>query len=143
MVTKKNEMPKIQTTNNIVLFPTAPSLKNVATTSLNGKKKKKSTRKSLTKRPLNFHNVPEFPPLSIVAIRIPMLLEDHHQQKMVKSHPPTHFFSYPPFHFESTHHLSLGLLHPLGFLNFDHLNNFKHACSIEFVSNDQLTHESF
>jgi hypothetical protein len=46
MVTKKNEMPKIQTTNNIVLFPTAPSLKNVATTSLNGKKKKKVQEKA-------------------------------------------------------------------------------------------------
>jgi hypothetical protein len=30
-------------------------------------------------------------------------------------------------------------LHPLGFLNFDRLNHFKHACSTKFVSNDQLT----
>jgi creatinine amidohydrolase/Fe(II)-dependent formamide hydrolase-like protein len=34
-------------------------------------------------------------------------------------------------------------LHPLGFLNFDRLNHFKHACNTKFVSNDQLTHESF
>jgi hypothetical protein len=69
------------------------------------KKKKNSTRKSLTKKPTNFHNVPKFPSLSITVVQIFRLLEDH-QQKMVKTHPPTHFFSNPPLHFESTHHLS-------------------------------------
>ncbi len=61
---------------------------------------------------------------------------------MVKTHPPTHFFSSPSFHFENTHHLFLGFLHPLRFLNFDRLNHFKHVCSTKFVSSDQLTHES-
>jgi hypothetical protein len=78
-----------------------------------------------------------------MAIQIPMPLENQYQQKMVKTHPPTHFFSSLPFHFENTHHIFLGFLHPLGFLNFDCLNHFKHACNTKFVSNfDQPTHES-
>jgi hypothetical protein len=34
-------------------------------------------------------------------------------------------------------------LDPLRFLKFDCLNHFRHACSIKFVSNDQLAYESF
>jgi hypothetical protein len=64
-----------------------------------------------------------------MAILIPKPLEDHHQQKMVKTHPPTHLFSSLPLHFENTHHISFGFLHPLGFLNFDYLNHVKHACN--------------
>jgi hypothetical protein len=38
MATKiSNAMPRIQVANNIVLFPTTPSLKNVATSSSNEK----------------------------------------------------------------------------------------------------------
>jgi hypothetical protein len=68
------------------------------------------------------HNKPE-----TNQIQIPMLPKDYHQQKMVKTHPPTHFFSNLPLHFENTHHLSLGFSHPLGFLNFDRLNHFRYA----------------
>jgi hypothetical protein len=68
--------------------------------------KKNSTRISLTKKPTNFHNVPKFPPLSTMVVQIPRLSKDHYQQKMVKTHPPTHFFSNLPLHFESIHHLS-------------------------------------
>jgi hypothetical protein len=57
---------------------------------------------------------------------------------MVKTHPPTHFFSNLPLHFESTNHLSLGFLHPLGFLNFYYFNRFQHACNTKFVSSHQL-----
>jgi hypothetical protein len=40
MVTKiSNLMPEIQTANNIVLFPTSPSLKNVATSLSNENEK--------------------------------------------------------------------------------------------------------
>jgi len=65
--------------------------------------------------------------LETIQIQIPMLPKDHHQQKMVKTYPPTHFFSNLPLHFENTHHLSLRFLHPLGFLNFDCLNHFRYA----------------
>jgi len=50
MATKiSNAMLEIQTTKNIVLFPTTVSLKNVATSSSN-EKKKSNIKKSLTKQ---------------------------------------------------------------------------------------------
>jgi len=50
MATKiSNAMLEIQTTKNIVLFPTTVSLKNVATSSSN-EKKKNNIKKSLTKQ---------------------------------------------------------------------------------------------
>jgi hypothetical protein len=91
------------------------------------KKKKNSTRRSLTKKLTNFHNVQNFPPFSTTILQIFRPLEDHHQQKMVKTHPTAHFFSNLPLHFESTHHLSLGFLHPLRFFNSDHFNHFRRA----------------
>jgi hypothetical protein len=49
MATKiSNVMFEIQATKNIVLFPNAPSLKNV--TSLSNGKEKNSIKKSLTKK---------------------------------------------------------------------------------------------
>jgi hypothetical protein len=73
------------------------------------------------------------PPLFAAIVQIPKPPKDHHQQKMVKTHPLTHFFSNPPLYFESTHYLSLGFLHPLGFLNFDRLNHFKHAFTYPLI----------
>jgi hypothetical protein len=78
-----NVTPEIQVANNIVLFLTTPSLKNVITyCQMN---KKNSTRRSLTKK-TNFHNVQKFPPLFVLIIQIPRPPEDHCQQKMVKTH---------------------------------------------------------
>jgi hypothetical protein len=61
-------MFEIQVTKNIILFPSAPSLKNL-TVSLSNEK--------IQKKPHNFHNVPKFPPLSTTLIQIPKPLEDH------------------------------------------------------------------
>jgi hypothetical protein len=119
-----NVTPEIQVANNIILFLTTLSLKNVVASS----KKKNSTRRSLIKK-TNFHNVQKFPPFSVMTIQIPRPPKDHCQQKMVKTHPPTHLSFSPPLHFENIHHLSLSFFHPLRFLNFDYLNHFKHACS--------------
>ncbi len=144
MATKiSNVMLEIQTTKKRKKNPTTPSLKNVATSSSNEKEEKQYKKKLDKKKPINFHSLPKFLPPSTTIVQIPKGLEDHCQQKNGED-PPTHtFFSNLPLHFESTNHLSLGFLHPLGFLNFDRLNHFKHACSTKFVSNDQLTHESF
>jgi hypothetical protein len=69
-------------------------LKYVPTSSSNAKKNK-IQKKPNKKKPTSFHNVPKFLPLSTMAIQIPRPPKDHHQQKMVNTHPPTHFFSSP------------------------------------------------
>jgi hypothetical protein len=52
-------MVEIQVTNNIVIFLTTPSLKNVVASSSN-EKEEKQYRKKLDKiKPTNFHNVPK------------------------------------------------------------------------------------
>jgi hypothetical protein len=90
-------------------------------------KKKKIQKKAWQKNLINFHSVPKFFPLSIMAIQIPRPLEDHHQQKMVKTHPPTHFFSSLPLHLENTHHISLGFFASLRVFEFWLLESFQ-AC---------------
>jgi hypothetical protein len=51
MATKiNNAMPEIQVAKNLFIFPITPSLKNVATLLSRRKKKKNSTRRSLTKK---------------------------------------------------------------------------------------------
>ncbi len=81
--------------------------------------------------------------LEINQIQIPRPPEDHHQQKNVEN-PPTHTFILQSISTPFWKHPSsfFRFLHPLGLLNFDHLNHFRHAYNTYFVSSYQLAHES-